>query len=257
MKWCIWMAVGRANLTRDELLISLVQIEAVINSRPLSYVSSAYSKERIMPSHLIVGLMTINLPDHLGNVFDPENGILRSALVNWPKGRSTSRVSLIIFEVDGGPSTFVTWESAINSKLRKMLMCLMWTREISSLSMMTLYQEDIGSYITLHKIQKVYNGKEGILWSALVKVTTWNRKHVLLKRPLQLLYPLEVHHNEYSLDTKLFQNWRPFPVWFQNLRPRNNLPESKLRGLGRSEYRNSRRTNWVTAIVVATPIIFR
>ena len=48
----------------------------------------------------------------------------------------------------------------------------------------------------LGKIQEVYVGKDGLPRSALVKLATRDRQHTLLKRPLQLLYPLEVHHDE-------------------------------------------------------------
>ena len=47
--------VGLANFTRDELLTIVVEIEAVINSQPLSHISSADIEEPLTPSHLIVG----------------------------------------------------------------------------------------------------------------------------------------------------------------------------------------------------------
>ena len=63
--------VGRANFSFDELLTAVVEIEAIINSRPLSYISSADCEEQLTPSHLVVGRRLLNLPDHLGYICDP------------------------------------------------------------------------------------------------------------------------------------------------------------------------------------------
>lgn len=54
-KRCLRKVVGRANFTRDELLTAVVEIEAVINSRPLLYVSFTDFEEPLTPSHLLVG----------------------------------------------------------------------------------------------------------------------------------------------------------------------------------------------------------
>ena len=70
-------AVGRANFSLDELLTAVVEIEAVINSRPLSYISSADYEEPLTPSHLVFGRRLLNLPDYLGHVCDPEMKTLR------------------------------------------------------------------------------------------------------------------------------------------------------------------------------------
>ena len=51
-----------------------MEIEGVINSRPLSYVTSSDLEEPLTPSHLIVGRRLINLPDDAGHaVDDPED----------------------------------------------------------------------------------------------------------------------------------------------------------------------------------------
>ena len=47
-KCCLRKMVGQANFTQDELLTAVVDIEAVINSRPLSYVRL----QQISKSHL-------------------------------------------------------------------------------------------------------------------------------------------------------------------------------------------------------------
>lgn len=57
----------------DELLTALAEIEAIINSRPLSYLSSEDMEEPLTPSHLLVGRRILNLPDHLGHVENPND----------------------------------------------------------------------------------------------------------------------------------------------------------------------------------------
>ena len=72
-KHCLQKMVGRANFFRDELLTVVVEIKAVINSRPLSYTSSTDCEEPLTPSLLVVGQRLLNLPDHLGYVGDPRD----------------------------------------------------------------------------------------------------------------------------------------------------------------------------------------
>ena len=42
------------SLTHDELLTLVTEVEAVLNSRPLTYVSSEDTTEPLTPSHLLV-----------------------------------------------------------------------------------------------------------------------------------------------------------------------------------------------------------
>ena len=47
--------VGQAKLSADELLTVLLEVEMVLNSRPLTVVSAEDVEEPLTPSHLIVG----------------------------------------------------------------------------------------------------------------------------------------------------------------------------------------------------------
>ena len=58
-------ALGRAKLPHDELLTSLIEIEMVLNSRPLIYISADDLDEPLTPSHLLVGRRLPSYPDHL------------------------------------------------------------------------------------------------------------------------------------------------------------------------------------------------
>ena len=63
--------IGRAAFTYDELLTLVVKTEAVLNSRPLSYISSDDLKEPLTPSHLLTGYRVLSLPDPPGDI-DPD-----------------------------------------------------------------------------------------------------------------------------------------------------------------------------------------
>ena len=66
-KRCLRKVIGRAQFSVDVLVTALAEIEAVINSRPFSYVSVGDVEESLTPSHLLVGRQILNLPDHLGH----------------------------------------------------------------------------------------------------------------------------------------------------------------------------------------------
>lgn len=65
--------IGQASLTHDELVTAITEIESIINSRSLSYISAEDIEEPLTPSHLIIGRRILNLPDYLGAPFDPED----------------------------------------------------------------------------------------------------------------------------------------------------------------------------------------
>ena len=70
-KWCLRKMVGHASLTHDKLLTTVTEIEFIVNSRPLSCVSTGDTEEPLTPSHLLIGRRVLSLPDHLGHLYDP------------------------------------------------------------------------------------------------------------------------------------------------------------------------------------------
>ena len=60
-----------SKLSHDELFTVVVEVEATINSRPISYLSSEDVDE---PSHLLVGRCLLNLPDSVNCETDPDFG---------------------------------------------------------------------------------------------------------------------------------------------------------------------------------------
>ena len=64
-KRCLRKMIGQAKFSYDEMHTALVEIEAIINSPPLSYVSFDDREEPLTPSHLLVGRRILSLPDNL------------------------------------------------------------------------------------------------------------------------------------------------------------------------------------------------
>ena len=65
VKRCLKKTIGQAKLSYSELLTALVEVEMVLNSRPLTYVSSDDRDEPFTPSHLLVGRRIMSLPHDL------------------------------------------------------------------------------------------------------------------------------------------------------------------------------------------------
>ena len=74
-KRCLRKIFGNAHLTQEELLTVVVEVEMIVNSRPLSYVSSEDLKEPLTPSHLLCGRQILSLPDPKTVVEDSDQNI--------------------------------------------------------------------------------------------------------------------------------------------------------------------------------------
>ena len=62
-KRCLKKSIGQECLTYNELLTVVTEVEAVLNSRPVSYVSSEDTEKPLTPSHLLVGYRVLSPPD--------------------------------------------------------------------------------------------------------------------------------------------------------------------------------------------------
>ena len=60
VKRCLGKTIGWAKLTHDELLTALTEVEVIVNSRPLSYLSTGDIEGPLTPSHLLIGRRVVH-----------------------------------------------------------------------------------------------------------------------------------------------------------------------------------------------------
>ena len=164
---------------------------AVINSRPLPYISSTDLEEPLTPSHLLVGQQLLNLPDYLGYVCDPGDEDFE---VN--DSQQLKRIMKHLASVLG--HFWRRWRTEYLNELRE---CHRYStakkahlHPTVSLGDIVIIHDDTlpRGFWKLGQIQEIHPGRDGLPRSALVRVATRDRQSTLLTRPLQLLYPLEI-----------------------------------------------------------------
>lgn len=64
--------LNQARLTYEEILAAIIEVESVLNFRPLTYVSAGDLEEPLTPSYLMHERCILSLPYHLQEVDDDE-----------------------------------------------------------------------------------------------------------------------------------------------------------------------------------------
>ena len=72
---CLKKILKNAKLTYDELLTAVVEVECVLNSRPLTYVSSDDTEEPLTPSHRLTGRRVLSIPDEVATAEEDETDV--------------------------------------------------------------------------------------------------------------------------------------------------------------------------------------
>ena len=70
-KRCLKRISGQAKFSQDELLTAITEVEMVINSRPISYMSASDLEEPLTPCHLMIGRRLMDASEGLDP--DPDN----------------------------------------------------------------------------------------------------------------------------------------------------------------------------------------
>ena len=167
------------------MLTILVEVEGVLNSRPLTYICSEDTDEPLTPSHLLLGRRLLSKPEMSEdiNVADDAEELTR---------RSTYLRTLL-------RRFWQRWKSDYLSELREHHR---YTCKRSSSSSPAVQLRDVvivkednmkRNMWKLGKVEELAVGKDLVVRGAIIiRVSRSGKPSVLLRRPLQLVYPLEV-----------------------------------------------------------------
>ena len=190
--------VGQASLTHDELLTAVTEIESIINSRPLSYLSAGDTEEPLTPSHLLIGSRVLNLPDNLSHMCDPgdEDYEIDST-------RLTRRMKHLSNTLN---HFWKRWRSEYLAELRESHKHLLGKSrghpQVSVGDMVIVHDDSLPrSFWKLGRVCDLIVGRDGRTRGATVTVAGKDRRLTTLNRPLQLLYPLEIDQPPTSTRT--------------------------------------------------------
>ena len=185
LKSSLKKTIGRAKLTQDELVTVVAEAEMILNCRRISYVSSEDVEEPLTPAHLIIGRRISALPE-VDSPVDGDFGISQNDL-----SRRERHLNMILGHF------WKRWRAEYLLELRN-AHCRVKRATGSSLvsvgDLVLVHDEGHPrSHWKLGKIEGILTSKDGQIRGAEVRVQgKRSKKSSLLRRPLQLLYPLEV-----------------------------------------------------------------
>ena len=187
-KRCLKKIIGQAKLSYDELLTAITEVEMVINSRPLSYVSVDDCEEPLTPSHLLVGRRLMNLPDHISTGSQVDDDIeVDTNLLNRRARHLNKTLS----------NFWSRWRNEYLLELRE--------GHRHNKGDTQAIPASIGDIVVVHgekqprgfwrlgKVEDLVTGRDGHVRGAKIRVASKGRGPTVLYRPIQRLFPLEVN----------------------------------------------------------------
>ncbi|XP_064479339.1 uncharacterized protein LOC135392562 [Ornithodoros turicata] len=178
VKTCLRKILGRQCLTFEEMTTILHEVEAMVNSRPLTFLhSSPEEPSALTPAHLLLGKTLTALPEQPG-------------AVSVPTSHRTSVNRKWIHRQKLADQFWKRWKKEYLLELRSAHQFGVCSPTNLTKGDVVLLQEDKSPrhLWRLARITQLYKGRDGKVRSCEVKLSSGN----VTRRPVQLLFPLEV-----------------------------------------------------------------
>ena len=188
MKQCLRRVIGRARLSLDELSTAVVEVEGILNSRPLTYVSTEELEEPLTPSHLLVGHRIFNMPQpNYSGDEDYENDVPATGLTQRFKYLNTVLTHF-----------WNRWRKEYLSELRE---GHRYSRKnggnnikIAVGDVVLVHDQDLPRTLwKLAVVKRLIEGTDGEIRAAEIRVKSGKQASSLFRRSVQHLYPLELN----------------------------------------------------------------
>ena len=180
-------SLGRTTLSYAELNTLLVEIESVVNSRPLTYVEDDQDgvSYTLSPWHLINGRRVINTPNdsHFEVISTNESLTLRARHHRHLLRQFTDQ-----------------WRKIYLLSLRERHAQVTKNRKGVDIAIgdVVILKNDTSNrmFWKLAKVEEFLPGKDGNIRAAIIKVSNADRNPRLLTRSVKHSFPLEVNNND-------------------------------------------------------------
>ena len=193
VKRCLKKCIGRTTLNYDELHTLLSEVEAVVNSRPLTYVEDDQDgvTYTLCPSHLINGRRITSTPN--GGHFE-----VVSTNASLTRRAKHHRHLLRQFTVQ--------WRKTYLLNLRENHAAKSRSRcgpEVAVGDVVILKGDSTNRmFWKLAKVEELLPGRDGLVRAAIVKVANSDQKPRLMRRSVKHLFPIEVNAVDEGASTE-------------------------------------------------------
>ena len=189
VKRCLRKILGSAKLDYEELVTVITEVEGTINSRPLTYIYSDDIEEPITPAHLILGRRILTLPLNPVELEDEDYNDTSTALQR--RARYLNRLL---------ESFWKRWRNEYLLSLREFHHCKQQNQRQAAVKkgdVVLVKDENVirGKWKTA-VVEELIESNDGEIRGAIVRLVNTKGTLTRLKRPLQLLYPIEVNSDE-------------------------------------------------------------
>uniref|UniRef100_A0A1X7TV90 DUF5641 domain-containing protein n=1 Tax=Amphimedon queenslandica TaxID=400682 RepID=A0A1X7TV90_AMPQE len=184
LKRCLKKMVGHSKLMYEELLTEVTEVELILNSRPLTYLSPDDLEEHITPSHLMTGRHLLSLPDHLRYSESEYFEIKSSRLTISRRLQQLSRI-LDHFWTQRRKEYLVELRESHKRISRG-------DGDIASLGDVVIIQDESPQGFWRLGLIEDIRGEDGLERGAIVRVKSGSGPSAFIRRPLQRLFPLQV-----------------------------------------------------------------
>ena len=182
--------IGKARLKFDELYTVLVEVENTINSRPLTYLSDENFQTSLTPNHLIYGRDLRSRND-------------RNAKIDLQEDELRIRVKHLRFILDHFENRFYKeYIIALREKHNYYSQKTQNTCPLEENDVVLIHEPNLPrSRWRKGRINELIKGHDGKVRGVILKVVQPKTKKIgLIKRPLQLIVPLEIKDGNKRTD---------------------------------------------------------
>ena len=203
VKRCLRKVVGNARLTYEEMLTVLLEVEAVLNSRPLTFVSTEDLDEPLTPSHMIYGRRVWSCP-----AVDTED-VADASVQRDDLLRRLNHLTTIVDHF------WSRWSKEYLLELRNSHRRVIATSgaKVSAGDVVVVQEEnEKRASWKLALVQELLIGKDGKARGAVIKCASRGGRPSTMRRPVQRLYPVEIGSDSTTPKSALPPSTEAVPV---------------------------------------------